>query len=107
MLSVRIRPGLPEKDKAARKDKMEDKTIVVKEKKIKSTSAKQDTSQKVPGFQNFFQDTKMELRRVSWPNREAVFKATVLILIIVSFSTLFVAGTDWILARIFMVIKGL
>lgn len=86
---------------------MEDKTIVVKEKKIKPSGAKQESSQKAQGFQVFFQDTKMELRRVSWPNREAVLKATVLILVIVSFSTLFVAGTDWLLARLFMVIKGL
>jgi preprotein translocase SecE subunit len=53
----------------------------------------------------FVEDTRQELKKVDWPSREAVIKATSLILVIMVFSVVFIAGVDVLLARLFMVLK--
>ncbi len=49
--------------------------------------------------ENFFEETKAELKRVTWPGKKTVIDATVVIIIIVSVSTVFVSGIDWVLSK--------
>ena len=49
---------------------------------------------------NFIEDAKVELRRVTWPDRQKVTNASLVIVFIVVLTTLFVAGVDFVLARI-------
>ena len=54
----------------------------------------------------FVDGFKTELSKVTWPTGDKVFKASVVILIIVVFSTLFVAGIDVILSKLMIELKS-
>jgi preprotein translocase subunit SecE len=49
--------------------------------------------------ENFFEEIKAELKRVTWPDKKAIINATVVIIIIVTVSTLYVSAIDWVLSR--------
>lgn len=49
--------------------------------------------------ENFFEETKAELKRVTWPDKKTIVNATIVIIIIVTVSTVFVSGIDWILSK--------
>lgn len=77
------------------------KEIVIKQKSgqvVKKTA-------KTAGRRNFAEEIKVELRRVSWPDRETVTKASLLVLFIVIFSTVFVSAGDVILVELFQWLK--
>jgi preprotein translocase SecE subunit len=72
-----------------------------KQKKIVSVSQK-----KRAGAKTFFQDLQVELKRVHWPDRKTVANATVVILIIVLFITVFVASIDVFFSKAIFSLKG-
>ena len=55
----------------------------------------------------FYTDFKYELSRVSWPGRETIVRATIVILIITFLSVLYVAMIDGVVNYGFEFIKGL
>lgn len=80
-------------------------TLESKDKKVRSSPQRGAR----PSRQNgnvFINETKFELSRVTWPTREKVAKATGLVLIIVTVAALFVAGIDYLLSQLFLMIKG-
>ena len=60
---------------------------------------------KVGAFGAFGESTRQEMKRVNWPDRGAVTKATILILVIVGFSLLFIAGVDMVFAKLFELLR--
>lgn len=92
MLSVRIRPGLPE-----RKRKMMSKSKILQAKAKKKTSS---------NFQGFLIETRKELSRVEWPNRKSVFVSSWVIVVLVVFFTSIVAVFDGAYSKIFIVLRG-
>lgn len=93
MLSVRIRPGLPEKLK-------KEGCPISEEKPVKVTKPQQPN----PAF---FADAGLELKRISWPTKQLVTKATILVLAIVTVSSLYVGALDALLTKIFFLLKGI
>ncbi|NQY73284.1 MAG: preprotein translocase subunit SecE [Candidatus Margulisbacteria bacterium] len=57
-------------------------------------------------FRGFFSDTKVELKRVSWPDRESVTRASIIIMAIVIASTSFIAVLDMIFSKLFIIFRG-
>jgi len=51
------------------------------------------------GLVGFVEDTRYELKRVTWPSSDKVVKASLIILVIVVMSTLFIAGIDLLFTR--------
>ena len=49
---------------------------------------------------NFVEDTKAELKKVTWPDRKTVVSSSIVIVFIVAFSTLFVTGVDYGLSKV-------
>ena len=62
---------------------------------------------KSQGFKDFWEDTKSELQKVSWPERAKVVRATTIVIVIVFCSTLFISAVDGLLAKALIVIKGM
>ncbi len=52
-------------------------------------------------------DFSQELRKITWPTREAAIKAMILVVAIMIFSTIFVGGLDVLFAKLFVLIRGL
>ena len=44
--------------------------------------------------QSFIEESIDEIKRINWPNRDVIVKATVLVVGIVIFSTVYIAGLD-------------
>ena len=53
----------------------------------------------------FVSDLGQELRKVTWPERNTVIKATLLVLSIFIFTTVYVSGADIVFTRIFLALK--
>ena len=54
------------------------------------------------GGSSFVEETKAEVRKITWPNKETVTKASLIVLFIVVFSTTFVAVLDVMFAKIIL-----
>lgn len=50
-------------------------------------------------WRRFLKEVRQELRKVSWPTRGEVFTYTVVVLVSVTFVTLFVFGLDFVFAK--------
>ncbi|MCM8799837.1 MAG: preprotein translocase subunit SecE [Candidatus Omnitrophica bacterium] len=53
---------------------------------------------------NFFKEVKIEMTKVSWPTRQEVWGATVVVIVITSILALFIGIVDLILSKILTVI---
>jgi len=51
----------------------------------------------------FFRDVRNELRKVTWPSRDELKKATTVIVIFVAVLGLIIGWLDWLLQQIFVV----
>jgi preprotein translocase subunit SecE len=54
----------------------------------------------------FFSETRSELNKVTWPNRETMTKATITIIVIVVFFSVYIAGLDFILSSTLLFLQG-
>jgi preprotein translocase subunit SecE len=54
----------------------------------------------------YIKETRAEVKKVVWPERQYVASATVVILLIVVLLAAFVTILDWGLAKIFLFISG-
>ena len=46
----------------------------------------------------FFNESKQELAKVNWPNREELVGSTLLVIVVTSIMSLYVFGIDFVLA---------
>lgn len=53
------------------------------------------------GLQSFYRDTKAEIRRVEWPDRQATMNLTVLVIALSTVLGLVLGGIDFALFRLF------
>ncbi len=60
--------------------------------------------QETPKVADLLIETEAELRKVTWPSLEQVLNSSLVVVVCVVLIGLFLAGTDWVLAR---VMKGL
>ncbi|MAQ64938.1 preprotein translocase subunit SecE [bacterium] len=60
-------------------------------------------SQKKPSFST---NPSIELKKVTWPNRDTLIKSTVLILALVIILTSYVSGLDLIFSKLFYILRG-
>ncbi|RAP32097.1 preprotein translocase subunit SecE [Candidatus Marinamargulisbacteria bacterium SCGC AG-414-C22] len=65
----------------------------------KSTAARQ-------GKPSFSTNPSIELKRVTWPTNEKLVKSTILILVIILISTLYIMGLDLLFSNAFEKIKA-
>ena len=54
----------------------------------------------------FFQELKFEIRKIEWPKRDSVIRASFVIILIMVFSTLFVMFSDLIFSKIILILKN-
>jgi preprotein translocase subunit SecE len=98
VLSVRIRPGLPKlrewKYKSGKVEKM----------KKNSSKSKEE---KRGGLKAFSEETKVELKRVTWPDRKTAAAASLVILFIVTTVTLYTSAVDIVLSKAFELLKSM
>ncbi|MCS6817666.1 MAG: preprotein translocase subunit SecE [Blastocatellia bacterium] len=52
---------------------------------------------KARAARQFYEDVKLELRKVSWPTWKEVYAQTIVVLIVVFFFGFFLYGTNWVL----------
>jgi preprotein translocase subunit SecE len=63
--------------------------------------------QKQPNrIQRYFRETMGELRKVTWPTRQEATNLTIVVLIVISVMSLFLAVLDFIFNRFFYLILG-
>jgi len=55
----------------------------------------------------YIQDVSQELKRVTWPTGDVVTKASILVIIIMCISTVYVGGLDVVFSKLFYVLKGM
>ena len=55
--------------------------------------------------QSFSTNPSLELKKVTWPNRETLLKSTVLILAMVFLLTIYVSGVDYICSKFFYLLR--
>ncbi|MCP4049745.1 MAG: preprotein translocase subunit SecE [bacterium] len=53
----------------------------------------------------YVEETKLELKKVSWPDRQTVIRASLIILVIVISMTLFITIVDLALSKAFVLLK--
>ena len=61
---------------------------------------------KVPRKPSFSTNPSIELKKVTWPNRNTLIKSTVLILALVVILTSYVSGLDLIFSKLFYILRG-
>ena len=54
----------------------------------------------------FLSDVKGELKKVTWPTRKDTYASSLVVIILVLFSALFLGGVDLILSRLIRTILG-
>lgn len=76
-----------------------------KEKKVAKEEKK--AVQKQPNrIQRYFRETMGELRKVTWPTRQEATNLTIIVLIVISVMSAFLAVLDFIFNRFFYLILG-
>ena len=71
------------------------KENTVKNKQVKANSKK------------FSTNPSIELKKVTWPNRDTLVKSTILILFLVVSLTAYVSGLDYLFAKLFYSLRNL
>ncbi|HWC76205.1 MAG TPA: preprotein translocase subunit SecE [Blastocatellia bacterium] len=64
---------------------------------------------KIPFFGRigeFYQEIKLEMRKVTWPTRKEVWSTTVVVLIAVTFFGFYLFGVDWLVTKGFNYLEG-
>ena len=61
---------------------------------------------KPPRKPSFSTNPSIELKKVTWPNRNTLIKSTVLILALVVILTSYVSGLDLIFSKLFYILRG-
>ncbi len=56
--------------------------------------------------QRFFSEVKQELKKVTWPTREDLFRSTLVIIVVVIVSALLVSGLDFTFSQVLSMVKG-
>lgn len=54
----------------------------------------------------FLTDVKGELKKVTWPTRKDTYASSLVVIILVLFSAIYLGGVDLILSRLIRVILG-
>ena len=76
-----------------------------KEKKVAKEEKK--AVQKQPNrIQRYFRETMGELRKVTWPTRQEATNLTIVVLIVISVMSIFLAVLDYIFTEFFLLILG-
>ena len=76
-----------------------------KEKKVAKEEKK--AVQKQPNrIQRYFRETMGELRKVTWPTRQEATNLTIVVLIVISVMSIFLAVLDFIFSEFFLLILG-
>jgi preprotein translocase subunit SecE len=57
-------------------------------------------------FKQFVEDTKAELKKVSWPTKHKVIQSTLVVLVVVIVMTMVVSLLDVILGNLFDIMKA-
>jgi len=54
----------------------------------------------------FLTDVKVELKKVTWPTRKDTYASTIVVIVLVLASAVFLGGVDLILSRLIRLILG-
>jgi preprotein translocase subunit SecE len=54
----------------------------------------------------FLTDVKVELKKVTWPTRKDTYASTIVVIVLVMVSAVFLGGVDVILSRLIRLILG-
>ena len=60
--------------------------------------------EKINWIKNYFKETRSEMKKVVWPDRRYVMVASIVILVLVFLSGLYVMLVDFVFAKIFGVL---
>ncbi len=55
----------------------------------------------------FLREVRMELAKVSWPNRQEVVASTVVVLVAVAFFALFIGGIDLVFVKVIQALSSI
>ena len=58
------------------------------------------------GVTNFFKETKQELNKVTWPTREELWQATVVVIFTTFILAVFIGAVDFVLSGIMRLLIG-
>lgn len=53
----------------------------------------------------YVSETKLEMKKVTWPDRASVARASIIILVIVVLTTLYITGVDILFSRLFSFLR--
>jgi len=54
----------------------------------------------------FLTDVKVELKKVTWPTRKDTYASTIVVIVLVMVSAVFLGGVDAILSRLIRLVLG-
>ena len=74
---------------------------------VKRVATIQQAKKTPKGISAFAADTRGELRKVEWPNKAAVIKSTIVIVVMLIFFTGYVTALDMGLSKLILQLKGL
>jgi len=57
------------------------------------------------GLVNYLVETKLELKKVTWPDKNTLVKSTILILFVVAFYTVYISFLDIVFGSMFSFLK--
>lgn len=57
------------------------------------------------GLVNYLIETKLELKKVTWPDKNTLVKSTILILFVVAFYTVYISLLDIVFGSMFRFLK--
>jgi len=58
------------------------------------------------GVNNFFKETKQELNKVTWPTRDELWQATLVVIITTGILAVFIGAVDFVLSGIMRLLIG-
>ena len=76
----------------------------IKDKKVTDKKAKYPKKTTKTSFST---NPKIELNKVTWPNKETLLKSTLLIITIILISTLYIMGLDLLFSNAFKYLKAI
>ena len=77
-------------------------SIMNKENKSKKDKKSQIVRNQKPSFST---SPSIELKKVTWPNRETLVKSTILILVIIFITTVYISGLDLVFSNALVKLK--
>ena len=55
---------------------------------------------KIKKFPQFLKEVKAELKKVNWSTKEELFTATIMVIVVTAFLTLYVFGVDYVFTKL-------